>query len=239
MRKIDLKNEKNFQNNKVSSSMVRSSQSKYYEATVLPRNQHRENTYKAITGLTVLEIGCSDGTMATDYTKYCKSFVGVDISDQAIQKATSLNLSGAKFICTDAHKLPFEDASFDIIIVNSLLHHLDLEVSLKEISRILVKRGKLVFLEPLGTNPLFQFYRYLTPNARTVDERPFTFSDIALLQHYFEIEKINWFGFFVIFSAFSRSKMLRKILTRLDLYISRTPLKYFFWQICGFGLKRE
>ena len=238
MRKIDLKNEQKFQNNKVSSSMVRSSQSKYYEATVLPRNQHRENTYKAIVDLAVLEVGCSDGTMAIDYTRFCKSFIGVDISDQAIHKASGLNLKGAEFICTDAHKLPFDDETFDVVIVNSLLHHLDLEVSLKEISRVLVKNGKLMFLEPLGTNPAFQCYRYFTPDARTIDERPFKFKDLALLKKYFKLKQINWFGFLVIVSAFSNNKKLRDILTIIDMYLSRTPLKYFFWQICGVATKK-
>ena len=43
---------------------------------------------------------------------------------------------------------------------------------LNEISRILKPNGKLLFIEPLGTNPLINFYRKLTPKSRSKDEHP-------------------------------------------------------------------
>ena len=76
-------------------------------------------------------------------------------------------------LCVDAHNIPIEDTSFDCVIVNSLLHHLDLKKALKEIHRVTKKDGYLIFKEPLGTNIFFQIYRKLTPNARTPDEKPF------------------------------------------------------------------
>ena len=48
---------------------------------------------------------------------------------------------------------------FDFVIVNGLLHHLDLLTTLKEIHRV---QMILIFREPLGTNPLFQIYRKFT-----------------------------------------------------------------------------
>ena len=87
----------------------------------------------------VLEIGCSNGLAATKYSKYFHSYLGIDISDMAIKKAKSLKLKNAEFICTDAHLLPIEKNTFDCVIVNSLLHHLDLAKSLSEINRVLKK----------------------------------------------------------------------------------------------------
>ncbi|MDB2524571.1 class I SAM-dependent methyltransferase [Amylibacter sp.] len=131
------------------------------------------------------------------------------------------------------HVLPFDDKSMDFVIVNSLLHHLDLKAAFEEISRVLKVDGGLIFREPLGTNPLIQLYRYFTPSARTIDERPFTFNDLKLMQRYFDIEDVRWFGFINILSAFIRLKGLRQFLTFLDNILSLTPIKYFYWQFSG------
>ena len=138
------------------------------------------------------------------------------------------------FYCVDGHKLPLDDNSVDFVIVNSLLHHLDLEVSFKEISRVLNDGGALIFREPLGTNPVFKIYRMLTPNARTIDERPFTFQDLRLMKTYFDLnDQVQGFGFLCIISAFLRNNNLRAFSTSFDLLISKTPLKYLFWQFSG------
>lgn len=119
------------------------------------------------------------------------------------------------------------------MIVNSLIHHLNLESTFAEIDRVLKTTGKLIFREPLGTNPRFQIYRFLTPKARTDDERPFTFSDIRLMESYFAFSEVRWLGFLVILEAFVKSERLRGLLTRSDDALARTPLKFAFWQFSG------
>ena len=111
--------------------------------------------------------------------------------------------------------------------------------SFKEINRVLKSGGYLIFREPLGTNPFFQFYRYFTPSSRTPDESPFNLNDIKLMKKYFYLENVEWFGFFSIFSGFLRLNLLRKILTFLDYCLSKTFLKLFFWQFCGFATKKN
>ena len=148
-------------------------------------------------------------------------------------------MENSEFICVDGHKIPKEDEEFDFVIVNSLLHHLDLEKSFREINRVLKSNWYLIFREPLGTNPFFQFYRYLTSSARTADERPFTLLDIKLMKKYFYLRNVEWFGFFSIFSAFLQINLLRKILTFLDYCLSKTFIKIFFWQFCGFAVKKN
>ena len=162
MRKIDLKNEKNFENRKAGGEQVRKKQSKYYWATSLPTEKHKEETYRAIEGAEVLEIGCASGKDAINYCKYAKSYIGVDISDVAIDNCNALSIENAEFHCVDGHKLPVADKSKEYVIVNSLLHHLDLETSLEEISRVLYDDGALIFKEPLGISPAFQIYRMMT-----------------------------------------------------------------------------
>ncbi|MEO0343075.1 MAG: class I SAM-dependent methyltransferase [Pseudomonadota bacterium] len=239
MRNIDIDQERAFENQKVTDGSPRKSQSRFYWAVDLPTKAHFDRSLARIRGLKALEVGCSSGEDAVLYAASAKRFVGVDLSDEAIFVARSRNIENAEFHCTDAHILPFGDAEFDVVIVNSLLHHLDLDVALTEIQRVLTPKGVLVFREPLGTNPLFQLYRYLTPNARTIDERPFTFADLRLLKSKYDVQESDWFGFFNIVSAFGGSKKLRAILTDLDAVLAKTPIKYFFWQFAGFGVVRK
>lgn len=239
MRKIDLNKESDFENLKNTNCQVRISQSKFYWAVENSIQEHDCKTMVAIQNQRVLEIGCSNGSAAEQYALVCQYYLGVDISDVAIDLARRRNLENAIFECADGHYLPADDRTFDVVIVNSLLHHLDLGKVLVEIERVLVAEGKLIFREPLGTNPLFQLYRLLTPSARTPDEKPLEFSDIKLMQSYFELKEISFFGFLNILSAFSHNDYLRSILTACDRLLARTPLKYFFWQFAGFATKRR
>jgi ubiquinone/menaquinone biosynthesis C-methylase UbiE len=234
MRNINLDDEKNFENRKASGEKIRAAQSKFYWATSLLIEKHKEQTFKAIKGKNILEIGCSTGYDAIDYCKYAKEYIGVDISNLAIENSNALMLKNASFYCVDGHKLPTKDKTIDYVIVNSLLHHLDLDTSFKEITRVLKVNGALIFREPLGTNPAFLLYRKLTPYARTVDERPFTFEDLKIMRKYFILsEEVQWFGFLNLLSAYAKSVKLRMILTSVDRLISFTPLKYFYWQFSG------
>lgn len=239
LRNIDLENEKNFENRKAGGEPVRAKQLKFYWATFISTERHKKETLNIIKNSNVLEIGCASGHDAIDYCKCTKSYTGVDISDVAIQNCNELSIKNAFFYCVDGHKLPVDDKSIDFVIVNSLLHHLDLEVSFKEISRILTDSGALIFREPLGTNPAFQIYRMLTPGARTIDERPFTFSDLRLMKKYFDLDgQVQWFGFFSVISAFLKIENIRAFLTKFDRVLSKTPLKYFFGNFRALQRKR-
>jgi SAM-dependent methyltransferase len=240
MRKIDLDAERRYENQNVTSNgSQRKAQGKYYWATNLSEEEHLAKTDSVIKGKAVLEIGCSDGRAATRYTQFAQSYVGVDISDEAIRAAESIGLPNARFICTDGHFIPLEKGSFDCVIVNGLLHHLDLESAFKEIHRLLKIGGVLIFREPLGINPLFQLYRRLTPAARTADERPLDQKDINLLQRYFELEDVQYFGFLSVTSAFFMTDWFRRLTTHIDKVIAATPLKIFCWQFSGVARKRS
>lgn len=237
MRDVDLEREKLFENAKNSGEGVRQAQSKFYWAVELSSKKHHEKVMHEIRNKRVLEIGCSNGSAAAEYAESSRYYLGVDISDLAIEIAKERNLPNAEFVCTDGHHLPADDQTYDIVIVNSLLHHLDLQQAFTEINRVLVPRGGLIFREPLGTNPLFQLYRLLTPSARTPDEKPFDFSDLKLMQSYFQLKDHDFYGFSNLLSAFVRNQRLRSVLTVVDRILARTPLKYFYWQFAGIAKK--
>jgi ubiquinone/menaquinone biosynthesis C-methylase UbiE len=149
------------------------------------RNDEAHELYSAA-GKDVLDYGCGPGYL----TRYlieegAKSVTGIDVSDaeieQARERAEENGIADrSRFVVADAHATDFPDDSFDVIVGDSILHHLELRRALEEIRRILRPGGRAVFLEPLWHNPLLRLGRALTPSARTPDEHPLTTADWAL-----------------------------------------------------------
>jgi ubiquinone/menaquinone biosynthesis C-methylase UbiE len=130
---------------------------------------------------TILDYGCGRGDETLKYIKNgAKKVIGIDISpiyiadaqNKAVEKG--FTPEQCKFLSMDAHKLEFAEDSFDLVIGQGILHHLEPEIALGEIYRVLKKDGIVVLQEPLADNPLLRMFRFLTPNARTIDEAPFT-----------------------------------------------------------------
>ena len=113
---------------------------------------------------------------------------GIDISqryiDDAIESVKKGGYSGDQydFRVMDAHSLDFPDQEFDVVIGRGILHHLDLDVTLKEIRRVLKIGGRALFQEPLSANPILKVFRILTPYARTQDEKPLTPQDLYMIE---------------------------------------------------------
>lgn len=239
MRKIDLEGERRYQNSKADGENPRAKQAKYSWAIELETDRHTGMTIERVRDRRVLEIGCASGYFAEKLAASASTYVGIDISDKAIEAAAALGIGNAVFLCGDGHRIPFPDGDFDCVVVNALLHHLDLASALDEISRLLREGGALIFREPLGINQIFQLYRRFTPSARTPDERPFTWADLKLFRSKFKPEIVRYAGLLGIASAFTGSKAVRSVLSAVDRVLSVTPLKYLFWQISGVAVKRS
>ena len=93
-----------------------------------------------------------------------------------------------------AERLDYPDDRFDLSIGFAILHHLDLELSLAELYRVLKPGGVAYFVEPLGSNPLINLYRRLTPQYRTEDEKPLDLGTLApLLARFKEVEHTEYY----------------------------------------------
>jgi len=140
----------------------------------------------------VLELGCScwhqwfKNTGLSPKELHCINISHSELQ-KGIEKAKHSRLAPT-FHLMDAHKLAFENDTFDVVFGGGILHHLSLEVALKEIARVLKPGGIATFHEPLDINPVGKLVRYFTPNARTEDEKPFTFDEIRLIQKHFGTE---------------------------------------------------
>jgi SAM-dependent methyltransferase len=93
-------------------------------------------------GMRVLDIGCRYGALTREYA-VGNDVVGIDVDRDALVEAAKL---GIATIWADAEEpLPFEDASFDVVVAGELLEHLrNPEALVREGRRVL--RGDGVFI---------------------------------------------------------------------------------------------
>lgn len=172
----------------------------------------------------ILDFGCGVGDSLKKVAVFNpRKITGIDISEVSIQKAKQsiigLNCD-IELMVDNCEKTKFENETFDIVYGTGILHHLNMEICLAEIHRILRPGGKLLFIEPLGTNPLINFYRKLTPKSRSEDEHPLINHDFNLIHSKFGKIKIKYYCFLtLIFFPFyysPKNSFIFKILKNID-----------------------
>jgi len=194
------KEEKKFHDHVFSENLRGPSVSKFYSIVRSSRDFYTKLLLKNCGGKRILEYGCGKGSYTFLLAKNGAQVIGIDISPVAIKfaraKAREENISeSTKFIVMDAENLKFPNNYFDVVCGTGILHHLDLDNSFKEISRVLKPLGKAFFIEPMGHNPAINFYRKRTPHLRTHDEHPLKMRDVELLKRYFKTVKSEFFYF--------------------------------------------
>ena len=181
------------------------------------------------------------------YLKYLpKKITGIDISEISLQKARKrvklYENQKVEFKQDNCENLSLKNESFELIYGSGVLHHLKLDLAVKEIARVLKKDGKIIFVEPLGTNPIINLYRWMTPKARSQDEHPFNEKDFAFMRNHFKDLKIKYYGFLtLIFYPFygnqSSSKFFN-LLSNFDQYLFKSRfLRKFAWSALIVGKK--
>ena len=113
---------------------------------------------------------------------------------------------------------------------------MNLKKAINEIDRVLKNTGEMVFYEPLGTNPIINFYRKLTPKSRSTDEHPFLEKDFNLIKSLFKNVEIKYYGFFtLVFFLFYRkpeNSIFFKMFCKIDRYFFKIKyFKNFAWSI--------
>ena len=95
----------------------------------------------------VLDVGCGPGTNREYLSR--AEYVGIDINPRYIRRARDGN--GGSYIVADVDNLPLaESASFDFILVNSLLHHIptpQVRVLLRRLAGLLSETGTIHVLD--------------------------------------------------------------------------------------------
>lgn len=115
----------------------------------------------------ILDVGCASGWMLSKISeKYPKAqCVGIDVYKKAIEYGQKL-YKNLRLISVDAHKLPFKDKFFDLVICTELLEHVENpQKVLSEIKRVLAPNG-IAIVEMDSGNFLFQIVWYWWTNIR-------------------------------------------------------------------------
>ena len=120
----------------------------------------------------VLDFACGNGENGIFAAECGADVIGIDISPEGIENANKNAKekgvdSHCKFHVMDGENMNFEDSYFDIAVEYGALHHVELDIALKELSRVLKANGKIICVEALRHNPLIHAYRKRTPHLRT------------------------------------------------------------------------
>ena len=92
-------------------------------------------------GRATLDLGCGEGRVGAELERRGHRVVGVDASPKMVALASECH----EALVADATSLPFNDASFDLVVAYMALMNLDdLEGALREVGRVLAPGGRLV-----------------------------------------------------------------------------------------------
>ena len=215
-------------------------QNKFYKAVY---NLYEDFFYilkKKVQSKDVLDYGCGTSNLVEKVSNFKpKKLVAIDVSGEAIKKAKSETKSEESKIdyrVENCENSNLTSDAFDIIYGSGILHHLNLNKSLKELNRILKKGGIILFAEPMATNPIINIYRKFTPKARSVDEHPLVFQDIKLIESMFKNVEVKYYGFLtLIFFPFYKSpenSKLFRFISGIDRMILKTKyLRFLAWSV--------
>ena len=148
-------------------------------------------------GHQILDLGCRDGTL-TKYYAAGNHIVGVDVDRQALSECKqSLGITTHWLNVSDG--LPFDDASFDVVVAGELLEHLPFpDIVVAEVARVLCSGGLFIGSVPnafrLKNRILFLIGR--EPESDPTHLRRFSISSLRrlLLRLFREIQIMPAFG---------------------------------------------
>lgn len=150
----------------------------------------------------VLEIGCGTGMGLAYLTQRAKRAVGMDISPVLLQEARN-HLPDVELREGEAGALPFEDNSFEVVLMLEMLYYVrDVDRTLDECRRVLRSNGVLLICLPNRDRPDFNPSPFAVqyPNAPELAG--------TLKRHGFEP---TVYGGFPVEAESSRDRLLRPL----------------------------
>jgi len=98
----------------------------------------------------LLDLGCGTGTFLAEAVKKLGSCTGVEYNDGMLEQAAK-NVPGIRLLQGSGDSLPFENHSFDVVVINQVVHHFPndnkfafLQECCKEVSRVLRPGGCVI-----------------------------------------------------------------------------------------------
>lgn len=98
-----------------------------------------------LTNKKVLDLGCGSGRYTQVLKDLGASVVGIDPSEGLLKIARE-QIQNIDFIKADSSNLPFNNNYFDMVFAGMVIHYVkDIELSFKEVSRVLKPEGIFIF----------------------------------------------------------------------------------------------
>ncbi len=146
-----------------------------FEGATAPENRFILSCLGDISGKTLLDLGCGPGESSVYFARKGARCTAGDYSPEMLQTAKRLAKRYGVHVETkivNAMQLDFDEGAFDIVYASNVLHHVNPEIALVEIYRILKPGGCACMWEPLRHNPIINVYRRIASEVRTKDEKP-------------------------------------------------------------------
>jgi ubiquinone/menaquinone biosynthesis C-methylase UbiE len=195
-------------------------------------------------GCRVLDYCCGNGDDALWLAEAGADVYGIDISPVSIGNAKAAATARGiedrtTFRVMDAEATEFPDNYFDLVVINGVLHHLDLHKAYRELARILKPDGEVIATEALRHNMFIHLYRKLTPHLRSAWETDHILGkeEILAAKKYFRHVQIERFFHLatlvaVPFRGLSFFEPVRRGLEALDSFLLRLPgVKWQAWMV--------
>ncbi len=103
-------------------------------------------------GSRALDVACGPGIVVEALARAAGEVVGCDITPAMVEKArqrcAAAGLANVRFMPGRAEDLPFDDASFDVVVSRSAVHHfVDPVAALREMARVVKPGGRVVTVD--------------------------------------------------------------------------------------------
>ena len=167
------------------------------EACTAPEMRFITKSLGNLKGKYVLDLGCGLGEASVYFALLGADVTASDLSSgmcSASVKLADLNGVGIKTHVASSESLGLAESSkFDVIYAGNMLHHVDIETTMKQVLPHLASGGKFVSWDPIAYNPIINIYRKIAKDVRTIDEHPLVRADINQITNYFDQIEIRFF----------------------------------------------
>jgi SAM-dependent methyltransferase len=132
--------------------------------------------YVTLEGARLLDIGCGLGAYVRAFSRYSDRAYGLDIDAARVETGVEEGLTG--LVAGISESLPFADASFDGILLNEVLEHVNNDrETVREALRVLKPGGRIVIFVPnrfypFETHGVYVGKKYIFGNIPLVNYLP-------------------------------------------------------------------
>ena len=171
---------------------------KMYSKNKLGFNNWIFSNYQNTDGVKILELGCGTGELwksNLDSIDKMKQLIITDFSNDMVEttKLVIGNRDNVNYERMDIQNISFKNETFDIVIANMLLHHVnDIDKAISEVNRVL-KKGGIFYCATFGENGVVDYLASLFKDVvnQNLENKTFTLQNgKTFLNRYFDTVEI-------------------------------------------------